>query len=174
MAGEIGVTSRLGAGATFWFELPLPAILHTELSLGIPSDRGEPRDRSRRLSILVAEDVPMNQMLIQSLLDTLGHRCEVVSDGQQAVEAAASTRYDLILMDLQMPVMNGLDAARAIRAFTAPASLVPIIALTANAFAEDIAACKEAGMNDFVPKPLDFDRLALTIDHWAEAVPAEM
>ena len=174
MVGEIGVTSRLGAGATFWFELPLPAIPHTELSLGIPTDRGEPRDRSRRLSILVAEDVPMNQMLIQSLLDTLGHHCEVVADGQQAVEAAAATRYDLILMDLQMPVMTGLDAARAIRAFTAPASLVPIIALTANAFAEDIAACKEAGMNDFVPKPLDFDRLALTIDHWAEAVPAEM
>jgi len=174
MAGEIGVESQLGAGSTFWFELPLPAIPHTELDLGIPAERGEPRDRLRRLSILVAEDVPMNQMLIQSLLDSLGHRCEVVADGQQAVEAAASNRYDLILMDLQMPVMNGLDAARAIRAFTAPASLVPIIALTANAFAEDIAACKEAGMNDFVPKPLDFDRLALVIDHWAEAVPAEI
>jgi len=173
MVGEFGVTSRLGAGATFWFELPLPAIPHTELHLGILADRGEPRDRTRRLSILVAEDVPMNQMLIQSLLDTLGHHCEIVGDGQQAVEAAAATRYDLILMDLQMPIMNGLDAARAIRAFTAPASLVPIIALTANAFAEDIAACKQAGMNDFVPKPLDFDRLALTIDRWAEAVPAE-
>jgi len=120
----------------------------------------------------VAEDVPMNQMLVQSLLDSLGHQCEIVENGQQAVEAAAAIRYDVILMDLQMPVMNGLDAARAIRAFTAPASLVPIIALTANAFAEDIAACKEAGMNDFVAKPLDFDRLAATIDRWAELMPA--
>ena len=174
MAGEIGVTSRLGAGATFWFELPLPAIPQAELNLAATVDRVETGRQSRSLSILVAEDVPMNQMLVQSLLDGLGHRCDIVDNGQAAVEAAAAKRYDVILMDLQMPVMNGLDAARAIRAFTAPANLVPIIALTANAFAEDIAACKEAGMNDFVPKPLDFDRLAQTIDRWAEAVPAEM
>ena len=174
MAGEIGMSSRLGAGATFWFELPLPAIPPTQLDLGISAERKKVKDPMRRLSILVAEDVPMNQMLVQSLLDGLGHDCRVVGDGQQAVEAAAEARYDVILMDLQMPVMNGLDAARAIRAFTAPASLVPIIALTANAFAEDIAACKEAGMNDFVPKPLDFDRLADMIDRWAETVPAEM
>ena len=174
MAGEIGVTSRLGAGATFWFELPLPAIPPAELNLAATVDRGETGRRSRNLSILVAEDVPMNQMLVQSLLDGLGHQCDIVDNGQAAVEAAAAKHYDVILMDLQMPVMNGLDATRAIRAFTAPASLVPIIALTANAFAEDIAACKEAGMNDFVPKPLDFDRLAHTIDRWAEAVPAEM
>ncbi|HLZ64906.1 MAG TPA: ATP-binding protein [Aliidongia sp.] len=174
MAGEIGVSSQLGAGATFWFELPLPAIPPGELKLGISPERKNVKDRMRRLSILVAEDVPMNQMLIQSLLDSLGHDCQVVDDGQQAVEAAAEARYDLILMDLQMPVMNGLDAARAIRAFTAPASLVPIVAMTANAFAEDIAACKDAGMNDFVPKPLDFDRLADTIDRWAETAPAEM
>jgi signal transduction histidine kinase/CheY-like chemotaxis protein len=174
MAGEIGVTSQLGAGATFWFELPLPPIPHAELNPDRPHRRGVATDPSRSLSILVAEDVPMNQMLVQSLLDSLGHRCEIVENGQEAVEAAATTRYDVILMDLQMPVMNGLDAARAIRAFTAPASLVPIIALTANAFAEDIAACKAAGMNDFVPKPLDFDRLTMAIDRWAEAVPAEM
>lgn len=171
MGGEIGVISQLGAGATFWFELPLPAVPHAELSLGAntprPSDTG-----GRPLSILVAEDVPMNQMLVQSLLDTLGHQCAIVENGQQAVEAAATSSYDVILMDLQMPIMNGLDAARAIRAFTAPASLVPIIALTANAFAEDISACKEAGMNDFVPKPLDFDRLAAAIERWTEVVPA--
>jgi signal transduction histidine kinase/ActR/RegA family two-component response regulator len=173
MAGDIGVVSRLGGGATFWFELPLPAVPHAELSLGATIDRlvGE---HTRPLSILVAEDVPMNQMLVQSLLDSLGHQCTIVENGQLAVEAAAASRYDVILMDLQMPVMNGLDAARAIRAFTAPANLVPIIALTANAFAEDIAACKEAGMNDFVAKPLDFDRLAATIDRWAELVPAEV
>ena len=174
MAGEIGMSSQLGVGATFWFELPLPAIPATELNFGAPVERKSSKDRARRLSILVAEDVPMNQMLVQSLLEGLGHDCLIVGDGQQAVEAAAEERYDLILMDLQMPVMSGLDAARAIRAFTAPASLVPIIALTANAFAEDIAACKEAGMNDFLPKPLDFDRLAEAIDRWAEAAPAEM
>lgn len=116
----------------------------------------------------------MNQLLVQSLLEGMGHSCDVVGDGQQAIEAAAARHYDAILMDLQMPVMNGLDAARAIRAFTAPASQVPIIALTANAFAEDIAACRDAGMNDFVPKPLDFDLLARALERWTQAAPAEM
>ena len=174
MHGEIGVTSRLGAGATFWFELPLPAVPPTALPLAVPTERSKKKDRVHHLSILVAEDVPMNQLLIQSLLETLGHHCEIVGNGQEAVEAAASTRYDIVLMDLQMPVMNGLDAARAIRAFTSPTNQVPIIALTANAFAEDITACQEAGMNDFLPKPLDFDRLSQALDRWTETVPAEL
>ena len=173
MAGEIGVASRLGEGATFWFELPLPKAPSVTLPHAVPSGRATTEPPSRGLTILVAEDVPMNQLLVQSLLENMGHACEIVDNGQQAVEAAAARRYDVILMDLQMPVMNGLDATRAIRAFTAPASLVPIIALTANAFAEDITACRAAGMNDFVPKPLDFDLLARTIERWAQAVPAE-
>ena len=175
MAGEIGVRSQLGAGASFWFELPLPKAPPMALVPAPPS--GPPAataSRSRPLIILVAEDVPMNQLLVQSLLEGMGHSCDVVGDGQQAIEAAAARHYDAILMDLQMPVMNGLDAARAIRAFTAPASQVPIIALTANAFAEDIAACRDAGMNDFVPKPLDFDLLARALERWTQAAPAEM
>ena len=173
MAGEIGVVSRLGEGATFWFELPLPKAPPVALIHAVPSARATAEQHSRGLAILVAEDVPMNQLLVQSLLESMGHACDIVDNGQQAVEAAAARRYDVILMDLQMPIMNGLDAARAIRAFTAPASLVPIIALTANAFAEDIVACKAAGMNDFVPKPLDFDLLARAIERWAQSVPAE-
>jgi two-component system, sensor histidine kinase len=173
MAGEIGLDSKLGTGSTFWFELPLPALTQDALMANNQTEHRGEKQRSRALTILVAEDVPMNQVLVESLLDGIGHTCRIVDNGQQAVEAAAAERYDLILMDLQMPVMNGLDATRAIRAFAGPAGQVPIVALTANAFAEDIAACQEAGMNDFVSKPLDFDRLVEVIERWTEAAPAE-
>jgi signal transduction histidine kinase/ActR/RegA family two-component response regulator len=173
MAGEIGVTSTPGNGATFWFELPLPEATPLPFAHILPADRAA-SPHTRPLRILVAEDVPMNQLLVQSLLETIGHSCDIADNGQQAVEAAAAAGYDVILMDLHMPVMNGLDATRAIRNFTAPANMVPIVALTANAFAEDIAVCKAAGMNDFVPKPLDFDLLARVLDRWALPVPVEI
>ncbi|GGF03739.1 hypothetical protein GCM10011611_06500 [Aliidongia dinghuensis] len=174
MAGEIGVESRHSEGSTFWFELPLPKAPAVPFKRALPSSDTATASRMRPLQVLVAEDVPMNQLLIEALLETLGHSCDLVGDGQQAVEAAAATRYDAILMDLHMPVMSGLDATRAIRAFTAPANGVPIIALTANAFADDIAACKAAGMNDFVPKPVDIDLLVQAFARWVAPAAAEI
>jgi CheY-like chemotaxis protein len=133
----------------------------------VPGDpqRGPPS--AKPLAILVAEDNEINALLARSLLAKLGHCLTLVANGAAAVDTwhaarAAGTAYDLVLMDVQMPEMDGLEAARRIRAAEADAGSrrTPIIALTANAFAEDRAACLAAGMDDILMKPLDRERLA--------------
>ena len=119
--------------------------------------------------ILVAEDNQVNQILIQAMLDRLGHVSEVVADGAQALRQVQSAPCDLVLMDVQMPLMDGLSAARAIRALPAPVGRLPIIAMTANAQPEDRQACLAAGMNDHVTKPLDIQVLAQAIDRALDA-----
>jgi PAS domain S-box-containing protein len=125
------------------------------------------------LSILVAEDNDINALLVQALLARMGHRVTVVSDGAIAVNAVASARtmgapYDVVLMDLHLPGMDGLEATRRIRGLGSATASIPIIALTANAFAEDRAACTAAGMNGFVVKPVDRRRLEAAL---TEALP---
>ncbi|WP_449233747.1 response regulator [Azospirillum doebereinerae] len=107
------------------------------------------------LRILVAEDVEMNRMLVVTILKQLGHRVVAVEDGAAAVAAVRRHAFDLILMDVNMPVMDGLAATRAIRAMVPPANATPIVALTANTFPEDVARCRAAGMTGYVPKPID-------------------
>jgi CheY-like chemotaxis protein len=116
--------------------------------------------------VLVAEDNEINALLARSLLAKLGHRATVVENGATAIAAWGAARdagapYDLVLMDVQMPEMDGIEAARRMRAAEAQAgsARTPIIALTANAFAEDREACRAAGMDDILMKPLDRDRL---------------
>jgi CheY-like chemotaxis protein len=128
----------------------------------VPSadDAASPR---RALSVLIAEDNDINALLAQALLAKLGHMPTVVGDGIAAVSAVATAHavgapYDLVLMDLHLPGMDGLEATRQIRAL-GKAGRIPIIALTANAFAEDREACRAAGMDGFVVKPFDRDRL---------------
>lgn len=113
--------------------------------------------------ILVAEDNPVNQELVQELLRLIGLEVDLVADGAQAVARVGEVAYDLVLMDMKMPVMDGLDAARAIRAL---GHRLPIVALTANAFEEDRRACFSVGMNDVLSKPVDPDLLHATILHW--------
>lgn len=125
------------------------------------------------LSILVAEDNDINALLVQALLARMGHRVAVVGDGAVAVNAVASAHemgapYDAVLMDLHLPGMDGLEATRRIRALGGAAGTIPVIALTANAFEEDRAACLAAGMNGFVVKPVDRKRLEAAL---AEALP---
>jgi len=123
------------------------------------------------LRVLVAEDVEMNRILVVTILKQAGHRVVAVEDGAAAVAAVRRHPFDLILMDVNMPVMDGLTATRAIRDMAPPASRTPIVALTANTFPEDVARCRAAGMDGYVPKPIDRKRLMAEIAHCVVARP---
>jgi len=120
----------------------------------------------RALRILVAEDNAINQQVAVGLLTKLGHRADVAHDGAEALIQVQQGDYDLVLMDMQMPNMDGLTAARAIRALDGSISAITIIAMTANAMDEDRNACLAAGMNDYISKPIDRQRLAALLSRW--------
>jgi CheY-like chemotaxis protein len=105
--------------------------------------------------VLVAEDNPINQRVVAILLDKLGYSADLASDGKQALEKLEQQDYDVVLMDCQMPVMDGFEAAAAIRALPNGRSRIPIIAVTANVLAGQREKCLEAGMNDYIPKPIN-------------------
>jgi signal transduction histidine kinase/DNA-binding NarL/FixJ family response regulator/HPt (histidine-containing phosphotransfer) domain-containing protein/HAMP domain-containing protein len=163
--GEIGFDSEPGQGARFWFTLSFaPAAENPALPA---EDDGEP-DYVRGLSILLAEDNPINQRVAIGMLGKRGHRVHAVSDGLQAVEAIRKGgRFDVVLMDVQMPVMDGLDATRAIRALSGAMARIPIIAVTAAVSRSDNLACIEAGMNDFIGKPFVPNQLLSVLEQWA-------
>ena len=116
--------------------------------------------------VLLVEDNPINQEVAMELLQRMGIRVDLATDGREAVERAAGADYDAILMDVQMPVMDGLEATRCIRRLGSPRAAVPVIAMTANAMAEDRQRCLEAGMNDHVGKPVDVARLREVLAQW--------
>lgn len=162
MGGEIQVESALGEGSKFSFTLKLP--IGATLSRGpTPSDsRGLPTgDRSWR--ILVAEDNQINQIIVVRMLERLGAQVDIVMNGQEAVDQIGQKNYDLILMDCQMPVMDGYDATRKIRS---TGRAIPIVAMTANALAGDREKALEAGMNDYITKPLDKEIMREVLTRW--------
>ncbi|PWC52833.1 hypothetical protein TSO221_12845 [Azospirillum sp. TSO22-1] len=121
----------------------------------------------RRCRILVAEDNPVNQQLALALLRRAGHVAEAVASGTEAVAAVRAIPYDMVLMDVQMPEMDGLEATRTIRNLPGPAARIPIVAMTANAMRGDDALCYAAGMDDYLAKPVDAQRLLATVSRWA-------
>jgi PAS domain S-box-containing protein len=147
MGGEIGLISEEGCGSTFWFEIDAPSA-QAPAETDVP-DVGFLQD----LRVLVVEDNPTNRMIATKMLESLGAVVETANDGAQAIEAARRNRHDIIFMDIQMPVMDGVAATRAIRSLGGPASLTPIIAMTANAMAHQQQTYLEAGMNGSIAKP---------------------
>jgi len=153
--GTIGVESVPGSGSCFWFRLPL-----AEAEEPAPVVESSALQTLPPLTVLLAEDNAINQMVARGFLHRAGHRVLTANNGAEAVELVrAGGRFDLILMDMQMPEMDGLEATRAIRALGGECENLPIIALTANAMRADEERCRAAGMDDFVAKPLDPERL---------------
>lgn len=171
MGGEIGVNSTPGQGSTFWFVLPLKK---NRSDAVVSVTTLPPPSAAQRLladyaghQVLLAEDEPVNQEVAQGLLLDAGLVVALAQDGRQAIELAKKRRFALIVMDVQMPVMNGIEATRSIRADSLNQD-TPIIAMTANASSEDRHSCLAAGMDDHVSKPVDPDKLYETLLAWLE------
>ena len=174
MAGDCGLQHPAGGGTRCWFT----AVVDTDVDVDVES-RHPPvadgiatrlRQRHAGRHVLVAEDDEVNQLVMRELLGEVGLLVDTAVDGQAAVDRVTDRPYALVVLDLRMPRLDGLAAARAMRAMPALHG-TPIVAITANAFEEDRAACRAAGMNDFLPKPIDVERLYEMLLHWLDRSP---
>jgi len=169
MGGETGARSEPGKGSTFWFTIRLAHGQETVRSPSPDSDvDAEQQLRSRHAGarILLAEDNVINREVAMTLLKRVDLRVDTAEDGVQALQKIRENPYDLVLMDVQMPNMDGLECTRLIRAMNHDAAELPILAMTANVFEDDRLACEQAGMNDFVAKPVNPENLFATILKW--------
>lgn len=168
MNGDIGVKSKLDVGTTFYFDLELQFSTQVDPCLNYVSDQYYKINKVEGLHILLADDNPMNIMVVKQFLNKWGISYEIAENGLVALEKATQGNFDMILMDLQMPEMDGYDAARSIRSLVGDKfKNLPIIAVTASAFNEVQKKITEAGMNDFVLKPINPEELYVKIEKYA-------
>jgi PAS domain S-box-containing protein len=172
MGGNVSIESELGKGSTFNFDLTLPnATSPVPEAVNVSDTAAEPETGESTFMgrILVADDVAVNQMVVGSMLELLGLEVFLASNGMEAVEAWKNNEFDLVLMDCEMPEMDGYTAAATIRkqeTEQTPDKRIPIIALTANAYADNKQRCLEAGMDDFLTKPIETEMLNKTMKTW--------
>ncbi|KXS38568.1 MAG: Hpt sensor hybrid histidine kinase [Halomonadaceae bacterium T82-2] len=167
MGGEIGVESHPGLGSLFWFRIPLPEAEDPADSSELPvQDAALARHR-----LLIVEDNPVNQALTQAMLEFLGQTADIVDNGEAALETLAATSYDLVLMDMQMPILDGLETTRRWRAREIGHRL-PIVAMTANVMPADRERCQKAGMDDMIFKPFTRADLRELLARWLGRAPS--
>jgi CheY-like chemotaxis protein len=159
------VESIEGSGSTFRFEIAAPASAAPVETPNLVTYI----DDDRPAMILVVDDVEVNRELVRAMLTPLGHECVEASSGAEAVALCGQSTFDLILMDLQMPGMDGLAATRAIRALGPVQEATPILALSANVLEKHLAAAREAGMDDHIAKPIRAAELVTKIHYWLDA-----
>jgi signal transduction histidine kinase len=162
MGGEVGATSRLGEGSRFWCVLPLPVAADA----GPAPEETVPDLSAPGVRVLLADDNEANRELVGAILRAVGHRVDLAVNGVEAVALAARGEHDLVLMDVQMPVQDGVSATRAIRRLPGPAAQVPIIALSANALAHQVELYRACGMNDHIAKPIATGELLSKVAWW--------
>lgn len=163
MGGTIGVDSRRGEGSTFWFELPLVVLRSAEAA-----DRTELETEGRLAGarVLVVEDEPVNRLVVISKLESFGLEVTSVEDGRQALDRLAEDVFDLVIMDCQIPVIDGYETTRRMRRSEGPQASVPVVALTAHSHSDERGRCLAAGMNDYLTKPVDTEDLFKTLENW--------
>lgn len=171
MGGDAGASSELGRGSTFWFSawLKVAGVVSPTRTAGENGGQAESALQSRHSGarVLLVEDEPINQEVAEMFLSAVGFDVALASNGAEAVKQAAQRPFALVLMDMQMPVMDGLEATQRIRELPGCASM-PIVAMTANAFSEDRARCLAVGMNDFISKPFTPEKFYATLLRWLD------